>query len=321
MSRATSRVPTLASTSAPVRWAHRSTVSRSSVSVWATPAGEESVSSSRRSASRSGPSRQRIVGSLSPTPRGSKPTTSKRRPTSVEASDVERYAAVWMPEAPGPPGLITSDPMRSGEAGAAWRSTAIVPVRPCGCRVVERHLHPRALQRGVRVDSGGPPRWRRTARRAPTRGPGRRRPRARAGRSRRGRAPRRPGRPAHTPRAGGRRSPRRPRRGPSDDGGAGSRWIARRSPCHGPRDRPVTGRARADRRHDRCPTSHCEAGPSGRPGAAAVRALARQPPDDPGTRRARWASRQGRTTMTSPDTLCRPPPHARAAPACTTSRR
>ena len=37
-----------------------------------------------------------------------------------------------MPEAPGPPGLITSEPMRSGEAGAAWRSTAIVPVRPSG---------------------------------------------------------------------------------------------------------------------------------------------------------------------------------------------
>jgi hypothetical protein len=57
---------------------------------------------------------------------------SKRRPTSVEARVDERYAAVWMPDAPGPPGLMTSDPMRWGDAGAAWRSTAMDAVRPCG---------------------------------------------------------------------------------------------------------------------------------------------------------------------------------------------
>ena len=240
------------------------------------------MSSSRRSASRSGPSRQRIVGSLSPDA------------ARVEADDVEAASDLGRRQrrrevgggldargtrATGVDHERADALRRGGGRVAQHRDRAGPALRRPRSRAAPASA--RTAARGPRR-SAGPPRWRRTARTAPTRAAGRRTPRARAGRSPRGRAPRRPGRPAHIPRAGRRRSPPRRRRGPSDDGGAGSRWIARRSPCHGPRDRPVTGFPGGT---TGCPTSHCEAGPSGRPGrrggASVGPATSRRPGDPP----------------------------------------
>ena len=51
------------------------------------------------------------TGADRPTPRGSKPTTSKRRSTSV-GSVSDSPTAASTPEPPGPPGLTTSEPIR-----------------------------------------------------------------------------------------------------------------------------------------------------------------------------------------------------------------
>ncbi len=51
------------------------------------------------------------TGADSPTPRGSKPTTSNRFSTSVGRLSPSPIAAS-APEAPGPPGLTTSEPIR-----------------------------------------------------------------------------------------------------------------------------------------------------------------------------------------------------------------
>jgi hypothetical protein len=41
------------------------------------------------------------------------------------------YLAYWIPDTPGPPGLITSEPMRSPAAGSLF--TAMSIVCPAGC--------------------------------------------------------------------------------------------------------------------------------------------------------------------------------------------
>src|SRR3990170_2951890 len=62
------------------------------------------------------------------TPRGSKPTMSKRSVISSgsppNAAPNDRYTAVLMPEPPGPPGLTTSEPIRSPWRVERARSSA-----------------------------------------------------------------------------------------------------------------------------------------------------------------------------------------------------
>jgi len=64
-----------------------------------------------RYVSSSGPVRQASAGSLPATPRGSKPTMSNRA-SSVAGNTLLAASAYCTPEAPGPPGLITSGPTR-----------------------------------------------------------------------------------------------------------------------------------------------------------------------------------------------------------------
>ena len=58
-----------------------------------------------------GPVRQWTAGVLPPTPRGSNPTTSNRARTAADTT-WRACSAYWIPDPPGPPGLITSDPIR-----------------------------------------------------------------------------------------------------------------------------------------------------------------------------------------------------------------
>ena len=76
--------------------------------------------------------RQWIVGMLAPIPRGSNPTRSKRRATSVFFIRIASWEAISTPEAPGPPGLTNSDPMRWPGSLARSRETASCAVGPCG---------------------------------------------------------------------------------------------------------------------------------------------------------------------------------------------
>jgi hypothetical protein len=71
------------------------------------------------------------TGVDSPTPRGSKPTTSKRRSTSSGRVSAEPIAAS-APEAPGPPGLMTSEPIRSVCWAQRARTRNSGSVSPCG---------------------------------------------------------------------------------------------------------------------------------------------------------------------------------------------
>ena len=131
MSRAVSRVPTFASTpSPPERCAHRCAYVRFSASVCATPAGDGSTSRSARSATHSASVRQSIAGVLAPTPRGSNPTRSNRCPSGLSASCGPSDATMPSPEAPGPPGLNSNEPIRCPVA--FWRSTATLAVGPSG---------------------------------------------------------------------------------------------------------------------------------------------------------------------------------------------
>ncbi len=72
-----------------------------------------------------------LTGSLRSTPRGSKSTMSKSsRSCGVSASS--SFAMSSMPETPGPPGSMTSDPMRAAGSSAGWRATAMGMVGPFG---------------------------------------------------------------------------------------------------------------------------------------------------------------------------------------------
>src|SRR5947207_5449172 len=64
-----------------------------------------------------------------PTPRGSNPTTSKRRNTSV-GNCCDRYTARSTPEPPGPPGSTSSEPIRLPWLVACTRSRAMSNVLP-----------------------------------------------------------------------------------------------------------------------------------------------------------------------------------------------
>ena len=85
---------------------------------------------SARSSSRSASVSQSMTGSLAPMPRGSNPMRSKRCVIGLSARPDPSAAANPVPDAPGPPGLSSSDPMRSPVA--RWRSTAIRAVSPSG---------------------------------------------------------------------------------------------------------------------------------------------------------------------------------------------
>ncbi|MDP9843500.1 hypothetical protein J2853_002711 [Streptosporangium lutulentum] len=63
-------------------------------------------------ASRSASEKHRTAGIEAPTPRGSHPTRSNRSSRGEPARLGLRAAAISVPEAPGPPGLITRDPTR-----------------------------------------------------------------------------------------------------------------------------------------------------------------------------------------------------------------
>ncbi len=73
-----------------------------------------------------------MVGVLAPMPRGSKPTRSNLRATSVFFISSESCEAISIPDAPGPPGLTSSDPIRWLGSAALTREIAIRAVRPCG---------------------------------------------------------------------------------------------------------------------------------------------------------------------------------------------
>ena len=71
------------------------------------------------------------TGLLRPTPRGSNETMSKRSRTSGVSTD-SSLGRSSMPDPPGPPGLMTRDPIRSAGASAGWRATAIWMTVPPG---------------------------------------------------------------------------------------------------------------------------------------------------------------------------------------------
>ena len=132
MSRATSRVPTFASRAVPVFWAQPPAVWRAAASARATPAGEGSRRSVPRWESCSAAVRQWIAGVLAPIPRGSNPTRSKRRATSVPSIRIASCEEISTPDAPGPPGLTSSEPMRCVGSVALSREIASWAVGPCG---------------------------------------------------------------------------------------------------------------------------------------------------------------------------------------------
>ena len=73
-----------------------------------------------------------LTGSLRSTPRGSNSTMSKSS-SSCGVRELSSLAMSSMPETPGPPGSITSDPMRVAGSSAGWRATAMGMVGPAGC--------------------------------------------------------------------------------------------------------------------------------------------------------------------------------------------
>jgi hypothetical protein len=70
-----------------------------------------------------------VTGSLRSTPRGSNMTTSKSS-SRPGVSALSSLAMSSTPETPGPPGSITSDPMRAAGAFAWCRATAMETVWP-----------------------------------------------------------------------------------------------------------------------------------------------------------------------------------------------
>ena len=73
-----------------------------------------------------------MAGWLAPIPRGSNPTRSKRLSSPVLVAGLTSPAAATMPDAPGPPGLTTSDPIRAPSSVALCRSSPSVTVSPAG---------------------------------------------------------------------------------------------------------------------------------------------------------------------------------------------
>jgi hypothetical protein len=73
-----------------------------------------------------------VTGSLRWTPRGSNSTMSKSS-SSWGVSALSSFDMSLIPETPGPPGSMTSDPMRAPGSSAGWRATAMEMVGPSGC--------------------------------------------------------------------------------------------------------------------------------------------------------------------------------------------
>ncbi len=71
------------------------------------------------------------TGSLRSTPRGSNMTMSKSS-SSCGVSTLSSLAMSSMPDTPGPPGSMTSEPMRAAGSSAGWRATAMGMVGPVG---------------------------------------------------------------------------------------------------------------------------------------------------------------------------------------------
>jgi len=94
------------------------------------PSGVEVSKTAARAASTSGSARQ-SKGWDCPTPRGSKPTTSYAPSTAgLNTRFTESMKAT--PEPPGPPGFVTSEPMRLSWSAAGRRFTAREIVAPVG---------------------------------------------------------------------------------------------------------------------------------------------------------------------------------------------
>ncbi len=72
-----------------------------------------------------------LTGLLRCTPRGSKETMSKRSSSPGVSTD-SSLGRSSIPEVPGPPGLMTIDPIRSDGSSAGCRATAICRVGPSG---------------------------------------------------------------------------------------------------------------------------------------------------------------------------------------------
>ncbi len=73
-----------------------------------------------------------VTGSLRSTPRGSNRTMSKSSSSGC-VREVSSLAMSSIPDTPGPPGSMTSDPMRVAGSSAGWRATAMGMVGPAGC--------------------------------------------------------------------------------------------------------------------------------------------------------------------------------------------
>ena len=74
-----------------------------------------------------------VTGSLRSTPRGSNSTMSKSS-SSCGVSESSSLVMSSMPDTPGPPGSMTSDPMRAAGSSAGWRATAMGMVGPRDAR-------------------------------------------------------------------------------------------------------------------------------------------------------------------------------------------
>ena len=72
-----------------------------------------------------------VTGSLRSTPRGSNVTMSKSS-SSGGVSTLSSLAMSSMPDTPGPPGSMTSEPIRSAGTSAGCRATATEMVGPLG---------------------------------------------------------------------------------------------------------------------------------------------------------------------------------------------
>ena len=123
MSRATS-VVLMCIARAPPRAAHRLVTPSTSASSVERSAAESGVGSALKSRSMSELLRH-CTGLDAPMPRGSKPTMSYAARTAGEKTN-DAYWAYSTPEPPGPPGLMTREPMRlPGSVAGALRSARV----------------------------------------------------------------------------------------------------------------------------------------------------------------------------------------------------